>query len=220
LVVGLVISVKIGGGGNLHNLDMLWIALVICAAWAARSILAQPPAGGLGRVPAALIALALVGPVAYGLTTGAPLTLPDPKVTQTTMAGVQQAVDQSRTKPGEVLFLDQRQLLTFDLIPGVMLVPDYEKKYLMDQAMANNAPYFQKMYADLARQRFQLIVSEPLQVFIQDSEHGFSDENNAWTKWVSAPILCYYEPLETYAKSAVQLLVPRANPENCTLPVQ
>jgi hypothetical protein len=129
-------------------------------------------------------------------------------------------VAQTQAGGGEVLFLDQRQLLTFDLAPRVPLVADYEKKYLMDQAMAGDAAYFQQFYRDLARRRFGLIVSEPLQVFIQDNEHGFSEENNAWTKWVSAPILCYYEPVETYPKSAVQLLVPRPQSANCILPVK
>jgi len=220
LAVGLVISVKIGGGGNLHNLDMLWITLVIIAAWAGKAVIAQPPAGGLGRVATALLALAMAGPVSYGLTSGAPLILPDPRETQATLTAVQQAVRQTHSGGGEVLFLDQRQLLTFDLAPRVPLVADYEKKYLMDQAMAQAGPYFQTLYRDLARQRFQLIVSEPLQVSIQGAERGFSNENNAWTKWVSAPILCYYEPVETYPKSAVQLLVPRAKPADCTLPVQ
>ncbi len=238
LGVGLVISVKIGGGGNLHNLDMLWITLALIAAWAARGVFSsadQPETAPFAPTPgpsafrgrgveakwlSALLALALAGPVLYGLTSGAPLVLPPAPETQEALNALRQTVQQTQAAGGEVLFMDQRQLLTFDLAPRVPLVADYEKKYLMDQAMAQDAAYFQKFYRDLARQRFSLIISEPLQVFVQDAEHSFSEENNAWTQWVSAPILCYYEPVETYAKSAVQWLKPRVQPTGCTLPVK
>ena len=39
---------------------------------------------------------------------------------------------------GEVLFMDQRQLLTFGYITDVPLVPDYEKKVMMNEALSGN----------------------------------------------------------------------------------
>ena len=36
---------------------------------------------------------------------------------------------------GEILFMDQRQLLTFGYVRNVPLVPEYEKKVLMNAAM-------------------------------------------------------------------------------------
>ena len=46
---------------------------------------------------------------------------------------------------GDVLFMDQRQLLTFGDIQHVDLVPAYEKKLMMDQALSGNRAYFQRL---------------------------------------------------------------------------
>jgi len=119
---------------------------------------------------------------------------------------------ESKKSQGEVLFLDQRQLLTFGAIQDVPLVDDYEKKYLMDQALSNEAVYFEEFYQDLANKRFSLIISEPLKVNLQGSSHQFGEENDAWVKWVAGPLLCYYEPIDTLKGVKVQLLVPRTSP--------
>ena len=117
---------------------------------------------------------------------------------------------------GEVLFMDHRQLLTFGYIPAVPFVPEYEKKYMMDQAMGNNAQYFQTYYQDHAQKRFALIVSEPLRTKSREEIGGpFSEENDAWVLWVSNPTLCFYEPLYIEPDVNVELLVPRQNPVGC-----
>jgi len=99
---------------------------------------------------------------------------------------------------GEILFIDQRQLLTFHLVEDVKLIPDYEKKVMMDMAMAGRESYFARFEEDLASQRFVLILSEVMRKGVQSgAEDNFAEENNAWVKWVSAPILKYYEPILT-----------------------
>jgi hypothetical protein len=117
---------------------------------------------------------------------------------------------------GEVLFMDHRQLLTFHYLPPVPFVPDYEKKYMMDQAMANNARYFETYYQDLARKRFALIVTEPLKTKRREDLGGpFSEENDAWVLWVSNPTLCFYEPIYVSTDVNIELLVPKQNPIGC-----
>jgi len=76
-------------------------------------------------------------------------------------------------------------------------------------AMANDAGYFEDFYEDLAKHRFSMIISEPLQVTFQGGEFEFGNENDAWVKWVSIPVLCYYEPVETYPEFGTQILVPK-----------
>jgi hypothetical protein len=112
--------------------------------------------------------------------------------------------------------MDQRQLLTFGNITGIPLVPDYEKKLLMNQALSSNAAYFQDYYRDLAAKRFSLIITEPLRTPVQDSSYQFGEENNAWVKWVANPTLCYYEPLDTLKTVRVQLLVPKQGEVDCS----
>jgi hypothetical protein len=136
------------------------------------------------------------------------------------LALIRLQVAEAQTR-GEALFMDQRQLLTFGFVTDVPLVAEYEKKYLMDQAMGGTAAStFPPFYRDLAAHRFSLIISDPLRLPIKDSAYSFGEENNAWVKWVAAPVLCYYEPLETLDEFKIQLLVPRAAvSEDCVLPL-
>jgi hypothetical protein len=50
---------------------------------------------------------------------------------------------------------------------------------------------------------------------VKTSAFEFGEENNAWVNWAARPILCYYEPLETYTKFRTQLLVPRTDVQDC-----
>ena len=162
-----------------------------------------------------MLLLALLIPTWNAFARGTPFALPSDELVHTSLLEIQQIVEVAKEN-GEILFLDQRQLLTFGEIIDVPLVPEYEKKYLMDQAMADNQSYFEQFYIDLANQRFVLIISEPLNMNIQDRTHAFGEENNAWVKWVSEPLLCYYEPLVTFKPLRTQLLIPREDISSCT----
>jgi hypothetical protein len=70
-------------------------------------------------------------------------------------------VEGARSK-GEILFIDQRQLLTFDYVRAPLVV-EYEKKLLQDRALSANQSYFQPFYEDLAQHRFSLIYKQPLE---------------------------------------------------------
>jgi hypothetical protein len=143
-----------------------------------------------------------------------PETLPSQQDTLKALNRIRGEVEMAADR-GDILFIDQRQLLTFGYIKGVPLIPEYDKKVLINQAMSQDAPYFQSLYRDLASRRFSLIISNPLHVRIQTDADNFGEENNAWVKWVSEPVLCYYEPLITLRKVTVQLLVPRQDISGC-----
>ena len=248
LLVGLVASTKIGGGGDLHNLDMFLIGLLFCAGmvWektdrlrflddASLSIgmrvvfialVALPAYGALMRLRPLLYAddfnrLKVLTDVADPYADPRVLGLLPPRVeVDDALALVREYAANARTR-GEVLFMDQRQLLAFGYIKDVPLVAEYEKKYLMDQAMGETAAQtFPAFYRDLAARRFALIVSDPLRLPIKDSDYSFGEENNAWVKWVAAPILCYYEPAVTLAEFRIQLLVPlKTVSPDCVMPL-
>jgi hypothetical protein len=219
--IGLVISTKIGGGGDLHNLDMYLItSLVVIVlglmSFDVRSIQMQWPVWAIALI------FYLVFWVVYPFTPLHPrsdyhpfLELPKENQVAEVLSVTQNEVAKF-AKSGEVLFMDARQLLTFHYIPPVPFVPEYEKKYMMDQAMANNASYFQPYYHDLAKQRFALIVTEPLKTRRREDLGGpFSEENDAWVLWVSNPTLCFYEPIYVSTDVNVELLVPKQNPVGC-----
>ena len=213
LGVGLVISTKIGGGSNLHNLDMFLIGLLFLSglAWEYASARWGSSLQAFPLWIKLFLLVMLIMPVFKTMLNLQPPGLPDPVKVADAVGGVRDAAV-AAAKQGEVLFIDQRQLLTFGVVKNVPLVADYEKKYMMDQAMSDNDLYFEPFIKDLAAHRFQLIVSEPLYVKFQGDHYTFGNENDAWVKWISIPVLCYYEPMATYP-GMTQLLVPRQKPE-------
>ena len=219
--IGLVISTKIGGGGDLHNLDMFLITLlVVTVLWLTNLDLGSVQI----RWPAWTIILTflLAFWVVYPFTPLHPgsdhhqrLALANENKISEAFSVVSREV-QKYAQLGPVLFIDHRQLLTFGYLPPVPFVPDYEKKYMMDQAMANNANYFEAYYRDLAKKRFALIVTEPLRTKTREELGGpFSEENDAWVLWVSNPTLCFYEPLYIETDVNIELLVPKQSPLGC-----
>jgi hypothetical protein len=239
LIVGLVVSTKIGGGGDLHNMDMFLIGIMFTTAIAWQSGGAEwiradqgSPTWGRWMVILTIAILGLVPlmkfrPIAFSgdvewlmrladsrTPKGLGLLPSDEKV-QSTLEMVQRYVDEARGS-GDVLFMDQRQLLTFGYVTNVPLVWEYEKKLMMDKALSGDAAYFEPFYRDLSEGRFSLIVSHPLQTPIKDSDYQFGEENNAWLKWISRPVLCYYEPVETDLEFRLQLLVPKKEAVECS----
>lgn len=246
LVVGLMASVKIGGGADLHNMDMFLIGLLftIAPAWR-KGILDKFIDQTSSRFASMVILLAVVIPALSPLMKVRPISfpervsdlviltdltapyanerdlrrifgsLPPPEEVNRVMSILQSEVDRAK-ETGEVLFMDQRQLLTFGYIQNIPLVTEYEKKYVMDQAMAGNSAYFEKFYRDLAAHRFSLIVSDPLRTPIKDREYAFGEENNAWIEWVARPVLCYYEPIKTFDEIGLQLLIPKTETVDCS----
>jgi hypothetical protein len=95
------------------------------------------------------------------------------------------------------------------------LIPDYERVFLMEMAMAGHSEYLQKFREDLKNHRFALIVSEPLYTRQKDESSVFGEENNAWVKQVSQYILCYYEEEKLARQVHIQLLVPKPEEGIC-----
>jgi hypothetical protein len=214
---GVVVSVKIGGGSNLHNLDAyLVLLLVVCGALGLGALrlegtqlsLAQP------HLPAwlepLLLALTVAIPLAYALSTGGALPKRDFAAAESALQEVAQAVAQADQQGGEVLFISQRHLLTLGMLGEVTppLVPDYELVFLMEMAMSGNRFYLDAFQSGLQAQRYALIVSGPLTTNLQGRLHSFGEENDAWVIEVSEPILCYYEPILKLKDPALMLLAP------------
>lgn len=217
LAAGIVISLKIGGGADLHNLDLFILTTALLASIAAHALRRENELtpSTWPRWIQAILALVLIVPAWQASRLAEPALIPSPtEATAPALQTLKAAIADNQSK-GEILFMDQRQLLTFGYIEGVPFVPQYEKKYMMDQAMAGNVGYFHSFYTDLATRRFSLIISDPLRTAIKEQSFGFSEENNAWVKWVARPVLCYYEPLETFEELRLQLLTPKAETEDC-----
>lgn len=209
LTVGIIASTKIGGGSNLHNLDMFLVSLVLVISALVNYLIKHQPANyKLSMLAAVALLIVLVAPVTYSLQNKDRLELPSAEKTNETMNAVQNKVSEY-SKKGEILFIDHRQLLTFGLVENVPLVNDYEKKVLMDKAMADNGEYFTQFYEDIYQHRFALIINEPANIITRGSEYSFGEENDAYVKWVTIPLLCAYEPIYSSQATSLELLVPR-----------
>ncbi|MBN1230669.1 MAG: hypothetical protein JXA19_02260 [Anaerolineales bacterium] len=216
LVVGITASVKIGGGTNLHNLDMFLVGLAIMAALAWE-------AGGKEMIFSRLhsfnwvsttVLLAVLIPSLIPVLSAKPQQIaPDQKAAQA-LSELREYVD-CASQYGEVLFMDQRQLLTFGYLEDVPLVPDYEKKTVMDEALNANVSYFEPFYADLEFQRFTLIITDRQAILDKESGQSLAEENNTWVEWVTVPLLESYESVENYKLVGMELFMPIGRDFTC-----
>jgi hypothetical protein len=148
----------------------------------------------------------------FAFESGAPLSLIPQQETDRALEIIQLTTREAAAKGGEVLFLSQRQLLTFGLIDGVPLVEDYERVFLMEMAMAGNREYLDRFHSDLKNHRFAIIISEPLFQQVKDETQIFGEENNAWVSEVSNYVLCYYETAKLRREARIQVMIPRHQP--------
>ena len=194
-----MVSVKIGGGTNLHNVDAFIVFVLLIGSYvyfgcfAADREQAEPI--GLLQPHPVLSAWVVLAPVMYALSQGGPIETPDYLAAEQTIETLREYAEMAEAEGKEVLFISQRHLVTFNTLGEVMLVHDYEKLYLMEMVMANYQPYLENLYDDLREQRYAAIVTDPLFERIKDPEdEAAAEENNLFIRRVTRPLLCYYEP--------------------------
>ncbi|MFA9406805.1 MAG: hypothetical protein ACERKX_13415, partial [Anaerolineales bacterium] len=95
---------------------------------------------------------------------------------------------------GDVLFINQRQLLAFGHIENIPLVPEYELKEVMEHAMAGDEAYFRGFYQDLEGGRFSLIIASGMSLAKHRVPHSFEEESEAWRKYVAVKLFDWYSP--------------------------
>lgn len=213
---GLVVSVKIGGGGDLHNMDGFAVLLSVVAALFVGGQARAESAPETDRVQTRpgwpVQAIAALTPLFFLI----PMLSPR----ETYNAALNQArFDELKTlaesADGPVLFINERHFVTFGDI-NVALVPEYENVSLMEMAMSNNQQVLSQFYADLRENRFAMIVAGKQNLFIKE-EGAFVEENNVWNTRISPYILCYYEPIALIepSDSRLEVFAPRAEPGVC-----
>ncbi len=220
---GLVVSMKIGGGNNLHNLDSAFALLSLWGVYAFWDRL--PPEGASvarefqgGRAPWGFVVLLMVVPLYWAAWTGGPRSVRNISLAREAINEIRKKAVATAADGGEVLFISERHLLTFGEIE-VPLIPEYERTFLMEMAMAHNRAYLAQFRADLAARRFALIVVQRVNLNLQGQQSIFGEENDAWVRGVAAPLLCYYEPVKVWRRVNVQLMAPRQTPneEACAM---
>jgi hypothetical protein len=209
---GWVVSSKIGGGSNLHNLDAFLVLFLMASGAILFRRFAQDSGDGVQWFRPAwwILALIVVMPASQIFQAGQPIGPAATVTTTENLAKLNNAI--ARLPAGsKVLFITERQLIPMKLVPQVDFEPEYEKVFLMEMAMADNRAYLDRFEDDLRNHRFALIVSEPIRAKIQDTDvDSFADENNVWVKSVDIPLLKYYEVKDEFDQEPVVLLAPKA----------
>jgi hypothetical protein len=217
-VGGLVVSLKIGGGANLHNMDAYFSLLLIVFAYFVFARY-QPESEGIAQPVALhwLLVVALIVMPAWSYLqfnigfrgTGETVR------TQAVLTQLQARVDQVNAQGGEILFITQRHLISMHMLEGVTLVPEYEREDLMEIAMANDVAHIQTFRDDMQEQRFALIVVDPLNYNVLSRQRSFAEENNVWVTRIMKHILCNYREEVAFPAEEIALYVPQAGERRC-----
>lgn len=210
LIAGLVASAKIGGGDNLHNLDMFLVTLLFVLM----EVIYQLARQGWKQLETTRTSLCILAAIALlivswaSVRSGEPLKLPANGYVEDSIQTIQEMVLEAKNE-GEVLFIDQRQLITFDSLQNVVLHPEYELKDMMNHALSSDQAYFDQFERDLAAGRFSLIVVEPQDYEYEGISTEFGDENDLWVRYITFPLLKYYRPIFTDGDLRIALYVPK-----------
>jgi hypothetical protein len=216
---GAVVSTKIGGGGDLHNMDAYMVLLsVVIMYFVANQVSAEREAKPMwGQVSWGVVVAAILIPLWFAIPKIGFFHSYDKNIVQQDIQEIQALVSETIQNGGEVLFITERQLISLDEIHDLQLVPEYEQIELMEMAMSRNQTYLEGYYADLENHRFALIVAEKQKVNPKKGG-SFLEEDIAWVTYAGAPILCYYEPVESIMSNNIYFFVPRTEPMECNIP--
>lgn len=208
---GLVVSTKIGGGSNIHNLDSFIILVLVVGSYVFFGRVASETEARNQKAwkPWGLLFIILALPVVWNIDIGDPFIKRNMNQANYDLGKIQTITGEYAAQ-GEVLFITQRQLAVFGLVPGVRMAPDYELLTLSEMAISNNRVYLEQFYADLRRHRFALIVADRQSATIKDpAVDSFAEENNAWVTNIGNYLMKYYKSKEFLDTQGIDLLIPR-----------
>lgn len=214
---GLLVSLKIGGGADLHNLDAYFTILLIVFSYLVFARY-SPEDGNMAR-PVLLswgsVMSVIVIPILFLTQSSISFKTYDRARTDSVLERLQAEVDRVNAEDGEILFITQRHLISMGMLHNVTLTPEYEREELMEMAMSNNEEFLAVFKQDMQAQRFDLIVVDPLTFKILARRRAFSEENNVWVRGIMRPILCNYRLEESFPEDEVALYIPQEGEMVC-----
>ena len=214
LLGGSIVSLKIGGGNNLHNLDAFLLLLLVASSMIlAERFLPDAPRAALPvRWAPAWLALVVLIPTAFALFTIQPHAQPTQASTTAALNYIQGAISRANQKGQSVLFMSERQLLAFHQVPDVKIVPEYERVVIAEMAMAENKTYIDQYQADIQAKKFDLILVEPLRIeYLDTNQYLFAQENNHFVDYIFSPIAENYHADRIFKDVGVAVMVPNAD---------
>jgi len=219
LAGGIVVSVKIGGGGDLHNLDAFIFLFAVFASYIlaghlhfeseGNAIQNEQDKTSFWQAKPFWLAVAVIVPVFFAFMRAGTWSFAVDEKDQEELSALRTALQSEIIDDRPILFISERQLLTFDELDNIAIVHPYEKVFLMEMAMSDNQAYLQKFYEQLENHDFAAIVTDPVSTRIQDRTRAFNEENNTWVTRVVIPLLEHYEVVRSFKGEEINLLVPK-----------
>lgn len=211
---GLVVSVKIGGGTNLHNMDtfLILIMLIGVTIYFGRFIKEDSKPINING-STWLTSIILMTPVLFLLVTTRNFTMLNSKHSEHEYQTIQSEVFQIAQAGEEILFIAERHFPLFDQIDEIPMVYDYDRLILMEMVMSRNQEYLTAFQNDLNNQRFGLIITAklgPVNHYKDPEIAPLAEENNLYTDAVVNFIHCNYTSLHWLRETHTQLWVPKA----------
>jgi hypothetical protein len=216
-VGGLVVSARIGGGADLHNLDAYFVLTLIVSS---HLIFARYRDESRARPKPlslhwALVLWIAVTPVWFLVPRNAGFVAYDDSRASAVLEELQHYIDEANAAGGEILFISQRHLFSLGLLDSSPHVREYEREELMEMAQGRIIDYLVDFRSDMRRQRFALIVVDHLNYNRLGRAYTFSEENNVWVRRVVRPILCNYREEVFFSADEIALYVPQEGERQC-----
>ena len=207
---GLVVSVKIGGGNNLHNMDAYAMFVLIIASYIFSGKISLDKKSTItshDNKQWLLIGILIV-PIVWALFFPAQVNTSSQVDSDSVLKTVNEIID-TYAKNRKVLFISQRQLLFLGYVKNVPLIPDFEQESLIDMTMAGPRGRLEDFYQKLRDHAFEIIVVNPINTNIVGLDSSFAEENNLWVQGVSRLILNQYQPLVSFPEYGLEMLIPK-----------
>jgi len=214
---GLVVSMKIGGGVDIHNLDAYLSLLLIVTAYivVGQYVPENEERPSPFKIPWYLAVLLVAVPAWFLIGSSVRFKAYDITRTDSVIDDLQALVNDVNAHGDEILFITQRHLVSMHMLNNVKMIPEYEREELMEMAMGDNQDYLHNFQADMENQRFAAIVVDPLAYRLLGKNYVFGEENNAWVRYVMKPILCNYQESIVFSKDQIAVYVPQEGTRQC-----
>ena len=211
---GLIVSIKIGGGNNLHNMDAFSVFLLILAGYVffrRVNFDKKPKSADTGKNLAIIMAGILITPILWSLV------FPfQPNPSEMNEAGARNVIVKINEVIDEfapnrkVLFISQRQLLTFNYVKNIQMIPDFEQELLMEMVMSGDRSRLDPFYQELIDHKYEVIISYPLSTLKVGNEMPYAEENNLWVSGVSSQIYLRYDTVALFPEYGIEMLIPKS----------
>ena len=202
-------STKIGGGNNLHNLDAYLSMLMIWGSYAIAGKIPTEIKDKKYLPPQWLIVIVFLTTAGWEFMSTPVTKLHDTELANSELRQLAVLVTETSQSGQDVLFINNRHLLTFGLIPNVKLVTDFELEEITEIAISNDTAGAEQFKNALREKRYGLIVMRVESGQIQDLTKPFAAENNAWKETVLFRVQSQYKSILVLPESGVQIYAPK-----------